>query len=278
MAEKGTMGQDCDLNSVRESVCIHTKKIFDSCRDKDCIEDLRFYPTTEAQEVLNSCQMIKGGTAELLYVYTDVEPVHFNRGYYSVDMRFFYRVTLQVGVGTPRSAEAEGLCVFDKRCILFGSEGGAKIFRSDTVIDKSNLPGPIRTELPVAVVEAVDPIVLDTRIDDCCPARCCDCCPAELPACIESCFAQKLLLDDNCQRRYYVTLGQFTLVRLERDTQLLIPVYDYCIPQSECNCGDREDPCGLFRDVPFPMGEFFPPNTVEAPKDYASTRNYCSCK
>ncbi len=27
-----------------EAVCIHTKKIFDSCRDKDCIEDLRFYP------------------------------------------------------------------------------------------------------------------------------------------------------------------------------------------------------------------------------------------
>ena len=32
--------------------------------------------------------MIKGGTAELLYVYTDVEPVSFNRGFYSVDMRF----------------------------------------------------------------------------------------------------------------------------------------------------------------------------------------------
>ena len=28
---------------IREAVCIHTGK-FDSCRDKDCIEDLRFYP------------------------------------------------------------------------------------------------------------------------------------------------------------------------------------------------------------------------------------------
>lgn len=126
MPENGMPGPVCDLSSVREAVCIHTHKIFDSCRDKDCVEDLRFYPTASAQEVLSACQMVRGGTAELLYVYTDVEPVTFNRGFYSIDMRFFYRVTLQVGTGTPRCTEAEGLCVFDKRVILFGSEGSAK--------------------------------------------------------------------------------------------------------------------------------------------------------
>ncbi|MEE1400872.1 MAG: hypothetical protein UF305_01080, partial [Oscillospiraceae bacterium] len=118
MPENGMPGPVCDLSSVREAVCIHTHKIFDSCRDKDCVEDLRFYPTASAQEVLSACQMVRGGTAELLYVYTDVEPVTFNRGFYSIDMRFFYRVTLQVGTGTPRCTEAEGLCVFDKRVIL----------------------------------------------------------------------------------------------------------------------------------------------------------------
>ena len=164
MPENTMPGPVCDLNSVRESVCIHTRKIFDSCRDKDCVEDLRFYPTAAAQEVLNSSQMLKGGTAELLYVYTDVEPVSFNRGFYSVDMRFYYRVTLQVCTGTPRYTEVEGLCVFDKRCILFGSEGNAKIFSSDTVLDELDVPGRMRTNLPVAVVEAVDPIVLSTRV------------------------------------------------------------------------------------------------------------------
>ena len=43
MPENGMPGPACDLSSVRESVCIHTRKIFDSCRDKDCVEDLRFY-------------------------------------------------------------------------------------------------------------------------------------------------------------------------------------------------------------------------------------------
>ena len=162
MPENGMPGPVCDLSSVRESVCIHTKKIFDSCRDKDCVESLRFYPTQAAQEVLSTAQIIKGGCAELLYVYTDVEPITFNRGFYSIDMRFFYRVTLQVGTGTPRSTEVEGLCVFDKRCILFGSEGSAKTFSSGTALENI---APQRS-LPAAVVEAVDPIVLDTRITE----------------------------------------------------------------------------------------------------------------
>ena len=58
MAETVMPGPVCDLSSVRESVCIHTRKIFDSCRDKDCVEDLRFYPTAAAQEVLSASQMI----------------------------------------------------------------------------------------------------------------------------------------------------------------------------------------------------------------------------
>ena len=237
MPENGMPGPVCDLSSVRESVCIHTKKIFDSCRDKDCVESLRFYPTQAAQEVLSTAQIIKGGCAELLYVYTDVEPITFNRGFYSIDMRFFYRVTLQVGTGTPRSTEVEGLCVFDKRCILFGSEGSAKTFSSGTG------EGSV----------------------------------SEIPAAIAAAFASPLVLDPTGNRRYYVTLGQFSLVRLERDTQLLIPAYDYCIPQSECSGGDPEDPCGLFKNVCFPMSEFFPPNTVEMPKDYNGTRSYCAC-
>ena len=137
----------CDPQNLRQAMSIHTRKITDACRDKDCVEDLRFYPTASAMELLSGCQMVRGGTAELLYVYTDVEPVTFNRGFYSIDMRFFYRVTLQVGTGTPRCAGAEGLCVFDKRCILFGSEGSAKIFSSDTVIDELEPFGDARSQL-----------------------------------------------------------------------------------------------------------------------------------
>ena len=51
MADKVAAGHVGGANGAREAVCIHTKKIYSSCRDKDCIDDLRFYPTATAQSV-----------------------------------------------------------------------------------------------------------------------------------------------------------------------------------------------------------------------------------
>ena len=278
MPEKVMPGPVEGTGGIREAVCVHTRKIYDSCRDKDCIEDLRFYPKLQYVDVINHALSVKGGSADLLYVYVDVEPVNFNRGFYTVDMRFFYNVTLQAYTSCPAPVTVEGLCVFDKRAILFGSEGSAKIFSSKFRSGEPDIPMLRRSNLPEAVVEAVDPIVLDTKATDCPPTPSCDCGRLmEIPSFIAQSFSGQLVFDDSTSRRFYVTLGQFTLVRLERDTQLLIPVYDYCVPQSECPCDAQEDPCGLFRSVAFPVNEFFPPNTVEMPKDYTSTRSYCAC-
>ena len=48
--------------------------------DMDCIEDLRFYPKLQYVDVINHALSVKGGSADLLYVYADVKPVNFNRG------------------------------------------------------------------------------------------------------------------------------------------------------------------------------------------------------
>ena len=39
----------CDPNDLQQAMSIHTRKITDSCRDKDCIEDLRVYLTKGSQ-------------------------------------------------------------------------------------------------------------------------------------------------------------------------------------------------------------------------------------
>ena len=153
MPEKVVPGPVQDATCIREAVCIHTKKIYDSCKDKDCIEDLRFYPTVCGQEVLDRAASIKGGSAELLYTYIDVEPVVFNRGFFTVDMRFFYRVTLNAYCSSSRPVEVEGLCVFDKRIILFGSEGNAKIFSSKVRVDGMDRQLLEQSNMPIAVVE-----------------------------------------------------------------------------------------------------------------------------
>lgn len=108
MPEKVAPGPVCEERSIREAVCIHTKKIFDSCRDKDCIEDLRVYPTRCSQEAIDRALSVKAGTAELLYAYIDVEPVSFNRGFYTVDVRYFYRITADAFVGAARPLRSLG--------------------------------------------------------------------------------------------------------------------------------------------------------------------------
>ena len=155
MPEKVMPGPVEGCGSIREAVCIHTRKIYDSCRDKDCIEDLRFYPKLECVDAINRALSVKGGTAKLLYVYVDVEPVSFNRGFYTVDMRFFYSVTLQAYLSCPAPVTVEGLCVFDKRAILFGSEGNAKIFSSEMRVGEPDIQMMRRANAPTAVVEDV---------------------------------------------------------------------------------------------------------------------------
>ena len=283
MAERIAPGPVSNIKDC-EAVCIHTKKIYDSCRDKDCIEDLRFYPTACGQDVLNRAQTVKGGKAELLYTYINVEPVVFNRGFYTIDMRFFYRVTLNAYCANPRPIEVEGLCVFDKRVILFGSEGSAKIFSSKVRIDGLDRQMLEQSNMPIAVVEAVDPIVLDAKLVECCENRCCDCDICEIPPCICQCFGCDLTMGDD-YRRAFVTLGQFSIIRLERDSQLLMPVFDYCMPDKDCNsgagcgcgcCCGCEDPCDLFQNIKFPVNQFFPPNSLSNPRDYECTKQYCN--
>ena len=204
---------------------------------------------------------IRAGKAELLYVYIDVEPVGFNRGFYTVDVRYYYRVTAEAFVGAARPVEISGLCVFDKRVILFGSEGNAKIFSSQTSLEAMDEQLLRQSNLPTAVVEVVDPIVLNMKLVDVCECRPCDCELSDIPPCICNCFGCELCCGSE-GKRIYVTLGQFSIIRLERDSQLLIPVYDYCLPEKECTCGGcgEEDPCEIFRHVKFPVNEFFPPS------------------
>ncbi len=270
MPDKVMPGPVQDLNCIREAVCIHTKKIYDSCRDKDCIEDLRLYPTQSSLPIIERAMSIKAGTAELLTAYIDVEPVGFHRGFYTVDVRYYYRVTATAMVGSPRPAEISGLAVFDKRAILFGSEGSAKVFSTQTQAGAFARGCLERSNLPVAVVEAVDPIILNMKLVDVCDCRPCDCDPADVPSAILNAFGEDLVYSGDT-RRIYVTLGQFSIIRLERDSQLLIPVYDYCLPDKDCSCSADDDPCEVFRQVSFPVDDFFPPNSV------SSIDTGCSC-
>ena len=79
----------------------------------------------------------------------------FHRGFYTVDVRYFYRVTADAFVGASRPVSVCGLAVFDKRAILFGSEGSAKVFSSNASMGSLDTQALENSNLPVAVVETV---------------------------------------------------------------------------------------------------------------------------
>ena len=72
-------------------------------------------------------------------------------------------------------------------------------------------------------------------------------------------FDDELVISGD-RRRMFVTLGQFSIIRLERDAQLIVPVLDYSIPSKECcdTPGCAEDPCEMFSRIPFPEQQFAP--------------------
>ena len=143
----------CSCEDLQEALSIHTRKITDSCRDKDCIEDLRVYLTTGSQEILDTSSGAKVRCAELLYTYIDVEPVAFDRNHYCIDATFYYRIIADAVVGCSRPAALCGVAVFSKRAVLCGEESKAHIFTSNTRLGCADGPSRITANLPTAVVE-----------------------------------------------------------------------------------------------------------------------------
>ena len=233
----------CEPEDLRQAMSIHTRKITDSCRDKDCIEDLPVYLTAGSQALLNSSAGTRVRCAELLTTYIDVEPVAFDGHHYCIDVTFYYRILADAVVGSCRPAALYGLAVFTKRAVLCGPDEITRGYANR----------------PTAVVEVLDPMVLSSRVREACDCAGKEPAPIQLPDGVRSLFDEELSTSPDC-RRLYVTLGQFSIIRLERDAQLIVPVMDYSIPTKECcdNPGCTEDPCEMFSRIPFPASQFTP--------------------
>ena len=269
MAEQA---QDMLRCGGQQSMSIHTRKITDSCRDKDCIEDLRVYLTTGSQSQLDTTPNARVRSAELITTYIDVEPVAFDGHHYCVDVTFYYRILADAVVGTLRPTTLYGLAVFSKRAVLCGEDSRAHIYRSDTRIGMPDGPSLRGADRPTAVVEVLDPMVLSSRVKDIC-----DCSgegSRQVPSEILGLFDEELVLSGE-RRRLYVTLGQFSIIRLERDAQIVVPVISYSVPSKQC-CeapGCAEDPCEMFSRIPFPEEQFSPRecDCPDAPCGYTTT-------
>lgn len=264
MSDMNCILNDKSMSKIKEAVCIDTNRVYDSCADKDCLENLQVYFTDEAQAVIDTATNVRPKSATVLNVYIEVEKVPFNKGFYSVNLTYYFKICFDVFTGPQcQPLTICGLTSFTKKCILYGSEGNVKVFSSEFSNSDCNGQLPMTTTNPRAKVQTVDPVCLDAKIF--CPQECCfkfDCCcnPSNLPKCVCRCFEGNFsCCEPNEHKVVTVTLGIFTIIQLERDVQMLIPAYDFCIPKKECQCSDTDNPCEVFRQLKFPVDEFFPP-------------------
>lgn len=264
----------------RDTVCIDTYRVLDSCRDRDCFENVRVYVNDFGQEIINRTANVRAKRTELCGAYVGVEPIAFNRGFYSILCRIFVRCTMEGCVCPGRPQEFEGVAVVEKKVILYGSEGNVNIYRStcnqsfcqSMEPDENNCS----SNLPVAVLETVEPVILGSRVvEPRTPCNCYCCCSCEeIPTNVLS-AGQGTLSDSPEQNKLFVSLGLFSVIRIERPAQLLVSAREYSVPDKECVTADDEDPCSLFRSMAFPTQQFSPPGL--------SSLNYqeepsCGCK
>ena len=270
MSDQCTDSLRCDPQDLNQALSIHTRKITDSCRDKDCIEDLRVYLTVGSQDQLETAASVRVRSADLLDAYIDVEPVAFDGHHYCIDVTFYYRILADATIGTTRPAALVGLAIFTKRAVLCGEDSRAHIFTSDTRLGQMDGTSIPSSNLPTAVVEVLDPMILSSKVMEAGTS------PApeiavQIPDYIRAMFDEPLVTTSE-GRKLFVTLGQFSIIRLERDAQLIVPVLDYAIPCKECcdTPGCAEDPCEMFSRIPFPAQQF-------APRNCDHTDPNCSC-
>ncbi len=263
------------IGSSRDLAYIDTYRILDSCRDKDCFEDVAVFLTDYGRDVVEHSNNVRTCSATIAATNINVNPVPFNRGFYQVDIRIYVRMTFECCVCMSNRQIIEGIAVCDKKVVLFGSEGNVSIFRSnpdeDTFCTVPDLAeGCASSNLPVAVVELADPVILTTRIlerqNNCC---CCCCSANEIPRGV--CGRISGDLTDPGERILAVSIGFFSVTRIERPEQYLISATEYSVPEKECEYIESDDPCSVFRAMEFPVNEFSPPGIQQ--KDRS-----CGCK
>lgn len=251
--------------TFREAVSINASRIYDSCSDKDCLEDLRIYFTDVGQNVIDAAYSVKAKEVDVLNVYMDVGAIPFNKGFYSVDLTYYFRVRLEACVTTAaQPTPVDGLAVFCKKVILYGSDGNVKTFSSDTSTTYT-ARNSLTANLPRATVQVAQPIALACDMFKCCSDKRGHCAIA-VPTSIAALFAGDFTTVENPTKAVSVTLGLFSIVQLERIVQIIVPSYDYSVPDKECTT-NNDNPCELFNKIKFPYDDFFPPRLEDVAED-----------
>lgn len=230
-----------NFNSSCDGIPIRVNRIFDSCSDKDCLSDI---PAAIVSGTLSpDINIVRSRAASVENVSISVEPIPFNKGFYSIDITFTFSLEI-LGYENSKSVPIilQGTAYASKNCILYGSESSVKTFTdSETTVSPAADASCGSGNPPAASVSVLEPVILETRID-------------------RSSSAPQI----------YVTLGLFSVIELSRPVTIMVPTLDYTIPQKQC-CTESDSPCEVFEKLKFPEEEFSPQSLCAAEEECGDT-------
>lgn len=253
-------------NTSGSAVAVKIDRVFDSCSDKDCITNLQVM--LECGELPEQFTSVKTRCCSIDNVCMSVEPIPFNRGYYSVDVTYTFGIEL---LAYDRSCDAptplRGTASASKSVILYGSESSTKTFFSNGArIGDTNSCCEV-VNLPTASCQCVDPIALETRIAMMPP----------LPPMPGMQPQQPGMPLPPPRRCVVLTLGVFSVVELSRPVTMMVSAFPYSVPTKTCTAEGTDSPCEVFSRLSFPTDEFLPqmPNPGEQQPGGSTQRLRC---
>ncbi len=245
-----------DHRRLREE-CIIALKVYDSCRQQDCLTDDQIGPARAAECICVGDEHINEGdiiipprnaaavTIDKLkikkIIIVEKEPNPFKNGYWDVDIKyvFEYRLTFREADGMAFGS-VKANSIYNKKVTLFGSVGSDLTIATDL----------FRHHMDVLTLDAEPFIQVEAKA---------------IPLAAELRYPCKRVRNDDFApeaNEVVVTIGLFTIIKLYRIVDLTVESRGFCIPE-ECEEVSPLNPCEFFDSLDFPMDIFAPPQKRE---------------
>lgn len=265
-----------DSRRIREENII-SLKIYDSCRQQDCLTPADLGPARAAEcVIIGDCTINEGDiiippiesasvNVDRLkvkrIVIVDKEANTFKKGYWDIDLKyvFEYRLVFREADGCIIGS-VKANSIFNRKLTLFGSEGSDLVISTD-LFNTGNECGTLDAE-PFIMIEAkavaLNSDLKYTHVKT--PNKC-------IPSCSDDSMGSNFQPGFGCSTievpmEVTVTLGLFSIVKLFRIVDLSVESRGFAIPK-ECEELSPLSPCNYFDNLEFPMDLFAPPQKPE---------------
>ncbi len=263
--------------------CIIAFKVYDSCRQQDCLTSdiigpARAASTATATAGTGNCEFTVGEiitppsdaaavTISNLTV-SDVivvskTPNTFRPGYWDIDLKYVFSYTISFrNINGEVNCTVNAQSVYNKPVTLFGSVATDTSLATDLLNGSSGGEETTLSGAPFVLVES-KAVALKAELgyDSCC-------------------------CDSTDPTQVNVTIGLFTIIKLYRLVNLVVESKGFCVPE-KCTDTGAIDPCDYFENLDFPLDIFDPPQkreffagisaNIPAEPDNGNNNNGCGC-